>query len=85
MPAVLRVRGYRFFFFSLEGREPPHIHVAQAERYAKFWLGPVTLARNKGFQSRELTELRRLVEEHRELFVERWDEYFGSQGGAPGR
>ena len=37
MPALLRVRGYRFFFFSMEGREPPHIHVAHAGRYAKFW------------------------------------------------
>jgi len=38
MPEVLRVHGYRFFFFSREGNEPPHIHVEQAERYAKFWL-----------------------------------------------
>jgi len=84
MPAVLRVRGYRFFFFSLEGREPAHIHVAQAERYSKFWLSPVRLARNRGFVSRELTELRHLVEVHRELFLEKWDEYFRRQGGAPG-
>ena len=36
---MLRVRGYRFFF-SMEGREPPHIHVAHAGRYAKLWLEP---------------------------------------------
>jgi hypothetical protein len=35
MPEVLRIRGYRFFFFSREGHEPRHIHVEQAERYAK--------------------------------------------------
>jgi hypothetical protein len=35
MPLVLRVKGYRFFFFSSEGQEPPHIHVEQAERYAR--------------------------------------------------
>jgi hypothetical protein len=40
-PTVLRVKGYRFFFFSLEGHGPPHIHVESAERFAKFWLGPV--------------------------------------------
>ena len=44
MPALLRVGGYRFFFYSLEDREPPHIHVAHAGRYAKFWLDSVTLA-----------------------------------------
>jgi len=38
MPTVLRVHGHRFFFFSNEGREQPHIHIATAEKYAKFWL-----------------------------------------------
>lgn len=76
MPALLRVRGYRFYFYSLEGREPPHIHVAHAGRYAKFWLEPVALADNRGFRSHELTDINRLVVEHRQLFLEKWHEYF---------
>ena len=76
MPTVLRVAGFRFFFFSNEGREPMHIHVEQAERYAKFWLTPVTLAANVGFRSSELSELLRLVEQHRALFEEKWREFF---------
>lgn len=51
MPTVLRVRGYRFFFFSLEGQEPPHIHVEAAEKFAEFWLNPVALANSRGFRS----------------------------------
>jgi len=35
--------GYRFFFFSNEGTEPPHIHVERGDGYAKFWLEPVEL------------------------------------------
>lgn len=56
MPTVLGVDGCRFFFYTREGQESPHIHVEQAERYAKFWLGPppVTLAESRGFRSREL-------------------------------
>ena len=77
MPTVLRVAGYRFFFFSNERQEPAHIHVERAEAYAKFWLSPVTLAASHGFRSGELAELRRLTEEHRALFQERWDEFFG--------
>jgi len=77
MPALLRVRGYRFFFYSLEAREPPHIHVAHAGCYAKFWLEPVELAHNRGFRGHELTEVNRLVMEHRRFFLERWHEYFG--------
>jgi hypothetical protein len=75
VPLVLRVKGYRFFFFSSESQEPPHIHVEQAERYAKFWLNPVSLARSRGFRSGEITEIQRIVEEHRSLFEERRHEH----------
>jgi hypothetical protein len=78
MPTVLRVRGHRFFFFSNEGNEPRHIHVETADRYAKFWLNPVALARSVGYTAVEIRQLRELVEEHRDLFEEKWDEFFGS-------
>lgn len=80
VPTILRIRGYRFFFFSNERAEPPHIHVELAERYAKFWVESVSLAANAGFRSGELTELRALVVEHRAFFLEKWNEYFGNQG-----
>lgn len=76
MPEVLRVKGYRFFFFSLEGTEPPHVHVEQAERYAKFWLNPVSLVKSRGFRSGELTEMQKIVEENKDSFVEKWNEHF---------
>src|SRR5436190_345904 len=69
MPEVLRVRGYRFFFFSREGHEPRHIHVEQAERYAKFWLEPIELVEAGGFRGSELRELYSIVEEHRDACV----------------
>lgn len=49
-----------------------------AERYAKFWLTPISLAANHGFRSGELAELHRLVQEHSSLFVEKWNEFFGN-------
>lgn len=79
MPTVLRIKGYRFFFFSLEGKEPPHIHVEQAERYAKLWLDPVSIARAKGFRSNKLTEILHIVQNNRALFQERWHEHVGSK------
>ena len=75
MPTVLRIGGYRFFFFSLEGREPPHIHVEQAERYAKLWLNPVVLAGSSGFRSNELSEIIKIVRENRHMFEDRWNEH----------
>jgi len=79
VPTVLRVRGYRFFFFSLEEHEPPHIHIANAERYAKFWLEPVSIADVRGFRANEMTELRKVVIENAHFLLERWYEYFGRE------
>ena len=78
MPTVLRVAGKRFFFFSLEGIEPPHIHVEHAERYAKFWLSPVALVQSRGFRTGEISEILQIVHENRDLLLERWYEHFSS-------
>lgn len=64
MPTVLRIGPYRFHFYSRESNEPPHIHVARDDLEAKFWLQPVALAANYGFDSAELTQIRHHVEEH---------------------
>ena len=77
MPTVLRVDGYRFFFFSNEGSEPPHIHVQNAERYAKFWLQPPRLATNSGYNTREFGRIGDIIEEHHQLLLEAWHERFG--------
>ena len=77
MPTILREKGYRFFFFSNENQEPPHIHVQQAERYAKFWLRPVRLAKNVGFRRKEITQLGRIVSERRSLLLKAWYGHLG--------
>jgi hypothetical protein len=76
MPEVLRVHGYRFFFFSREGTEPHHIHVEQAERYAKFWLTPISLVESRGFRSSELRAIHNLIEQNRDSFIAAWNEHF---------
>lgn len=77
MPTVLRFDGYRFFFFSNEGSEPPHVHVESAECYAKFWLDPVSLADAVGYNGTELNRLQKIVTVHVAFFAKRWDEHFG--------
>jgi hypothetical protein len=79
LPTLLRQDGLRFFFYSLEsleGAEPPHLHVEQAEQVAKFWLEPVALAYSSGFRSAELKRVRLLVIGHRLTFLKAWHEYF---------
>jgi hypothetical protein len=77
MPTVLRRGPYRFYFHSHEPNEPPHIHVDRERFSAKFWLRPLALARNLGFNPKELRLLQRMIEEHRSVFVEIWHEYHG--------
>jgi hypothetical protein len=76
MPTILRIQGFRFFFFSNEGNEPQHIHVESADGYAKFWLNPVSLEDSVGYNSTELNNLRKLTAENETLFLTKWNECF---------
>ncbi len=80
MPAVFRVRGFRFFFYSNEGvpREPMHIHVEKGDAEAKYWLEPeIILAYNDGYDARTLRELLEIVAASQDRIKRAWDEFFG--------
>jgi hypothetical protein len=81
MPTVLKSGPYRFYFYSHEPNEPPHIHVDRDDSSAKFWIDPVQLAANFGFRAHELREIQLLVSGHRARFLENWNEFFGIGGG----
>ena len=77
MPTVLESGPYRFFFSSADRDEPPHIHVKREKMVAKFWLETVALNRAGGFSRIELNKIAKLVNAHREEFLESWYEFFG--------
>jgi hypothetical protein len=76
LPTVLRVEGFRFFFYSNERQEPPHIHVEKAENVAKYWLNPIALADAVGFSSKELYRIAEIVKANQSLFLEAWYAHF---------
>ncbi len=79
MPAVFRMRGFRFFFYANEGtpREPIHIHVEKDENEAKFWVIPeVLLAYNDGYSARTLRELLDIVEANKVRIERAWNDFF---------
>jgi len=80
MPTALRSSPYRFYFYSHEPNEPPHVHVDRDDLSAKFWLQPVALARNLGLSPKELRVIQRLINEHQAEFLEAWDGHFGAGG-----
>jgi len=78
MPTVLRIGPYRFYFYSNESNEPPHVHIDKDGSSAKFWLKKVSLADNIGFNQKELNALSKLVLEHQKDLLDGWHERFGS-------
>src|SRR3989441_6145331 len=76
-PTVLRVRGYRFYFFS---REEPraHVHVQHATGEAKFWLEPeLKLAQNYGLSSARINTALRIIRGHQNEIRAAWKKHFG--------
>lgn len=78
MPTILQDGAYTFVFFSSDRSEPLHVHVKRHQKIAKFWLEPISLAKNRDFAAHELRQIERLVIKHRTTLMEAWHEYFGA-------
>ena len=78
MPTILRIGPFRFYFYSHEPNEPPHVHVDKDGCSAKFWLRQVALADNLGFAKKELNVLHDLINQHQQYLLDRWNEYFST-------
>ncbi|PSP36053.1 MAG: DUF4160 domain-containing protein [Cyanobacteria bacterium QS_8_48_54] len=76
MPTVVLVGLYSFIFFSSDRGEPAHIHVKRDRQIAKFWLDPISVEKNRGFQEYELNQIARLVEENQTVLLDAWRDYF---------
>jgi hypothetical protein len=75
-PTVFRYKNYRFFFFSRE-EERVHIHVSCPEGGAKFWLEPiVSLIEHYGLSAKQLSELQKVVGEHKNEIIRAWKKHF---------
>jgi len=54
------------------------VHVERGGGVVKVWLSPVSVAYYRGMTFMELRRSMRLVEEHRDYLLERWNDYFAS-------
>ncbi len=82
MPTVLRNGPYRFYFYSNERQEPPHVHIQRDRSFAKSLLQPVALASSIRFASHELRAIQRIVEDHKTDLLEVWNEHAGDRGSS---
>lgn len=72
MPVILRVKGYRFWFYEADLDEAPHVHVGRENKEAKFWLRPVRNSRAGGFRTIELRDIERIIDNNLEFLLEAW-------------
>ena len=80
MPTLLRIDGYRFFFYSNESNEPAHIHVEKGDAEGKLWLEPsISVEYFVGFNNKEQNYIMQLIKDNALIFIEKWNEYFGKQ------
>jgi hypothetical protein len=76
MPTVLIKAGFRFHFFSADWSEPPHVHIDAKGTRAKVWLGDLSIAKRGDFSEPDMRRIMQIVEEHRERFLEAWNDFF---------
>ncbi len=78
MPTVPDIPGpHRFFFYSFDCQEPPHVHVRRERMVCKFWLIPVVLSANHGFSPQELNRIRAIILDNLNRILEAWYDHCG--------
>ena len=76
MPTIFTKNGFRFFFYSND-HTPIHVHVMKGGGEAVFEAeGTVVLRESVGLKTNELRQAEDLTEEHQELIIRKWHEYF---------
>lgn len=76
MPVVLRIQGFKFYFYANEGSEPPHIHVDKGDASAKLWLSPVRWHESYGFSPAQQKAIGKIIQKHLAMLLDRWNEFF---------
>lgn len=77
MPKILEVNGFKFYFWSKEGDEPPHVHIKKGDGNAKFWLIPEIKEKySYGFTVREKRDIRDIINDNLETLINHWNEFF---------
>ena len=75
MPTVLRIDGFRFFFFSDE-HLPLHIHVEKGDGYMRIELETFKVTERYKFSKNDERKIMVIVQEQQQKLIGAWHEYF---------
>lgn len=82
MPVILRVKGYRFWFYAADLDEPPHVHVGKGNSEAKYWIEPIAVARAGRFREHELNEIKTILIAHKDQVLAAWQKEQKKRGNS---
>lgn len=74
MPTLLRVDGFKFFFYAND-HEPAHVHVIKGDDWAKVELQSLEVV-YASLKQQELKKAVGIIEKHQQEFLEAWHEWF---------
>ncbi|MBI3874323.1 MAG: DUF4160 domain-containing protein [Arcobacter sp.] len=75
MPTVLRIDGFRFFFFSDE-HLPLHIHIEKNDGYMRVELETLRITDNYKFSQKDIKKILLIINSNQEKLIGAWNEYF---------
>lgn len=75
MPTIFIFFGFRFMFYSND-HAPIHVHILKDGHEAKYNVDPVELVFNHGFKKHYILLIESVLEEIREIVIDRWKNYF---------
>ena len=76
MPTIVRLNGFRFYFYSHVPNEPPHVHIDKGKATIKVWLDSLEVAKSRGLRAHEISGIIDMLKERLAMFSEQWHEYF---------
>ena len=86
MPTLFEFLGYRIYFWSNEGNEPVHVHVAKRKQTAnatKIWLppesNPVVVHNHSRIPKKDLDRILKFLAQNRDNIISRWYNYFNRE------
>jgi hypothetical protein len=80
MPTILRISGWRLYFYSNEGEEPEHIHARKGDMECKYRLlrqeFDIQEVWSYALSNAGRREIRKIMFDNFEFILLQWDEYF---------
>jgi hypothetical protein len=79
MPTVLRVGGFRFYFYGAD-HEPAHVHVRNGDGVVVIDIETAGVRRVEGVRDKDVRRAKALVAEHRDLLLVAWEDFERRKG-----